>query len=116
MYKNIRTYIKPDIKIADLIFENPYLLLLLEHFDLNMVMHDKTVSQICRDNGIDEKVFISFANLYNGFPLSGNEVFDNEQIETIISFLSNSHHYFKNDKYPELEGYIKIITTERLKK
>lgn len=109
MYKNIRTFIKPDVRIADLIFENPYLLLLLEHFDLNMVMHDKTVSQICSDNGIDEKVFISFANLYNGFPLSGNEVFDNEQIKTIIRFLSNSHHYFKHDKYPELQGYIKKI-------
>jgi regulator of cell morphogenesis and NO signaling len=109
MYKNIRTFVKPDVRIADLIFENPYLLLLLEHFDLNMVMHDKTVSQICSDNGIDEKVFISFANLYNGFPLSGNEVFDNEQIKTIIRFLSNSHHYFKHDKYPELQGYIKKI-------
>ncbi|MHC1774727.1 MAG: hypothetical protein AB9834_04865 [Lentimicrobium sp.] len=109
MYKTIRTYIKPDIRIADLIFENPYLLLLLEHFDLDLVMHDKTVSQICSENGINEKIFISFANLYNGFSLSGSGSFEKEHIEAIIRFLNNSHHYFKHDKYPEIQNYIKKL-------
>ncbi len=109
MYKTVRTYIKPDIRIADLVFENPYLLLLLEHFDLDLIMHDKTVSQICSENGINEKIFISFANLYNGFSLSGSGGFEKEHIETIIRFLSNSHDYFKHDKYPEIQDYIKKL-------
>jgi regulator of cell morphogenesis and NO signaling len=67
MYQTTKTYIKPDIKMADLIFENLYLLLLLEHFGFDLVMHDKTVAQLCTENGINEKVFISFANLYNCF-------------------------------------------------
>lgn len=109
MYQTTKTYIKPDIKMADLIFENPYLLLLLEHFGLDLVVHDKTVSQVCNENGINEKVFISFANLYNGFPPSTNEGFDFEDIETIIGFLRNSHYYFKYDKYPEIQAYIKKL-------
>lgn len=109
MYKTVRTYIKPDVRISDLIFENPYLLLLLEHFDLDLVMHDKTVSQICSENGINEKIFISFANLYNGFSLSGSGGFEKDHIETIIRFLSNSHDYFKHDKYPEIQDYIKLL-------
>jgi regulator of cell morphogenesis and NO signaling len=109
MYQTTRTYIKPDIKMADLIFENPYLLLLLEHFGLDLVMHDKTVSQLCNENVINEKVFISFANLYNGFVPTGVEAFDSEHIDTIIGFLRNAHYYFKNDKYPEIHSYIKKL-------
>jgi regulator of cell morphogenesis and NO signaling len=106
MYKTTRTYIKPEIVMADLIFENPYLLLLLEHFGLDMVVHEKTVSQICNERNINEKVFISFANLYNGFSLVVAEKLNSQHIETIINFLSNSHSYFKNDKYPEIQGFI----------
>ena len=109
MYQTTKTYIKPHIKMADLIFENPYLLLLLEHFGLDLVMHDKTVSQLCTENGINEKVFISFANLYNGFTPIGSEGFASEHIETIIGFLRNAHYYFKNDKYPEIQDYIKKL-------
>lgn len=109
MYQTTKTYIKPDIKMADLIFENPYLLLLLEHFGLDLVMHDKTVRQLCLENKINEKVLISFANLYNGFSPSASDDFDIEHIETIIGFLRNSHFYFKYDKYPEIQAYIKTL-------
>lgn len=109
MYQTTKTYIKPDIKMADLIFENPYLLLLLEHFGLDLVMHDKTVKQLCSENGINEKVFITFANLYNGFSPSVSGLFDFEHIETIIVFLRNSHYYFKYDKYPEIQEHIKKL-------
>jgi len=111
MYQTTKTYIKPDIKMADLIFENPYQLLLLEHFGLDLVVQDKTVAQLCSENGINEKVFILFANLYNGFSPSANEEFDFKDIETIIGFLRNSHYYFKNDKYPEIQAYIKKLFT-----
>lgn len=96
--------------MADLIFENPYLLLLLEHFGLDLVMQDKTVTQLCNENGINEKVFISFANLYNGFVPAGNEDFNTDHIQTIIRFLKNSHAYFKHDKYPEIHDYIKKLS------
>lgn len=109
MYQTIRTYIKPEIRIADLVFENPYLLLLLEHFKLDLVMHDKTVSQVCSENNLDEKVFITFANLYNGFSPADATGFNLSCINTIIKFLNNSHHYFTHDKYPEIQGYIKQL-------
>ncbi|MFH1120285.1 MAG: hemerythrin domain-containing protein [Bacteroidota bacterium] len=107
MYKTTRTYIKPDIVMAELVFENPYMLLLMEHFGLDLVVHEKTVSQLCHENSIEESVFISFANLYNGFSLSGEEKFSSDHIGLIIRFLNNSHSYFKNDKYPEIQGYIR---------
>lgn len=110
MYQTVKTYIKPDIKMAGLIFENPYLILLLEHFGLDFAMHERTVSQLCKENGINEKIFISFANLYNGFAPSDSKDFDFEDIETMIRFLQNSHFYFQHDKYPEIQDNIKKLS------
>jgi len=98
--------------MADLIFENPYLLLLLEHFGLDLVMHEKTVKQLFSENRINEKVFITFANLNNGCSPSVSGVFDFEHIETIIGFLRNSHYYFTYDKYPEIPFHIKKLFEE----
>ncbi|MHC1705127.1 MAG: hemerythrin domain-containing protein [Tenuifilaceae bacterium] len=102
-----RTYVKPDLKLAGLIFENPSLLLMMEHFDLDIfTIQDKTIDQVCADNRISQLVFTSFANLYNGFIPTGIEYNPKEDIITIIKFLSRSHQYYKNEKYPEIRGYI----------
>jgi regulator of cell morphogenesis and NO signaling len=97
------------MKMAELINENPYILLLLEHFEIDFVVSDKTVKQIAGENKIPEWLFLVIANLYNGFhptsPQNGNE----EDILAIIRFLKNSHNFYKSDKYPEIIGYIKDL-------
>ncbi len=109
MYQTNRKYITPEMKMSDLIFENPSILLLMEHFGLNFIVHEKTVLQICEENKISSKVFISFANLYNGFPLSGNENFSNSDISDILIYLKNSHNYYENEKYQEIRSYIQEL-------
>ncbi len=109
MYQSNRKFITPEMKMADIIFENPSILLLMEHFGLNFIVHEKTILQLCDENNISVKVFISFANLYNGFHLSGEEDFTNSDIENIIMYLKNSHNYYENEKYPELNSLIKEL-------
>ena len=93
--------------MAGLIFENPTLLLMMEHFDLGIsAIQDKSIEQICNDNAINLQVFTSFANLYNGFIPTDGEFSSNDEFVTIIKFLSRSHQYYKNEKYPEIRGYI----------
>jgi len=93
--------------MAGLIFENPTLLLMMEHFDLGISsIQDKSIQQICTDNGISLQVYISFANLYNGFIPTGDEFKSKDELLSIIKFLSRSHQYYKNEKYPEIRGYI----------
>ncbi len=109
MYQTNRKFIVPEMKMTDIIFENPSILLLMEHFGLNFIVHEKTVLQLCDENNISVKVFVSFANLYNGFHLSGEEDFTNSDIENIIMYLKNSHNYYENEKYPELNSLIKEL-------
>lgn len=109
MYQTKKKYITPVMKMADIIFENPSILLLMEHFELNFIVHEKTVAQLCQENDISVKVFTAFANLYNGFHLSGDENFTNSDIEDIIMYLKNSHNYYENEKYPEIKSLIREL-------
>ena len=106
MYQTHKTYITSDIKMADLVVENPKLLLLLEHFEIDFAVKDKSVAQLCVDNKIDLAVFLVFGNLYNGFFPDISEINALEDISTIIRFLKNSHRFYKHDKYPELKSFL----------
>lgn len=109
MYLTNRAYIKPDMKMSDLIVENPRLLILLEHFNLDFVVSDKTVSLLCDENSIPLQLFLLFGNLYNGYQPEVSHIGSPEDIKTIIMFLRNSHIYYKEEKYPEILSYIKQI-------
>ncbi len=104
-----KTYIKERMKLADLLFENPCLMLMMQHFGINFVVQDKSVEQVCRENRINKDVFIAIANLYNGFQELDAAQFSVSDIHSIIAFLKNSHHYYKEEKYPEIKNLIRDI-------
>ncbi len=109
MYRSNRTFVTAESKVASLIFENPSLLLLLEHFKIELSVHGMSIRDICLENKVSERVFITFTNLYNGFYPSGNEGFTREDVPSIILFLKNSHDYYKQEKYPEMRQVIEKI-------
>ena len=94
------------MKMSDLIVENSRLLLLLEHFEIDFAVKDKSIKQICIENNIDLAVFLVFGNMYNGFYPDKNEINALNDISTIIRFLKNSHRFYKHDKYPELKSFL----------
>lgn len=112
MYQTKKTFISPNMRVSDLIFENPSLLLMLEHFDINIVVRDKSVEQICNENQINQQVFLSIANLYNGFHPVGGETLDKSDTKPIILFLKNSHRYYLDEKIPEISDCIRRLFSE----
>ncbi len=106
MYQTSKKFVTPQMKMSDLIFGNPSILLLMEHFGIDFIVHDKTVEQLCEEDTISVKVFVALVNLYNGFHLSGEEEFTKDEIVDILIYLKNSHHYYENEKFPEIKNYI----------
>ncbi|NCD42293.1 MAG: hypothetical protein EOL88_09400 [Bacteroidia bacterium] len=106
MHRIHSRFIKPDMKMSELINENYYLLLALQHFSIDFVVADKTVQQICAENTIHTDTFLVIANLYNGFHPSIQNLEGSEPIKTLIQFLQNSHRFYKSDIYPEIKTYI----------
>ena len=109
MYQTQKTYIRPHMKMADLINENYSILLLLEHLEIDFGVGDKTVALLCEEYQVDETVFTIICNLYNGFYPDGKDIQAVTNISEIIRFLKNSHRYYKNDKYPEIKEYLRIL-------
>jgi regulator of cell morphogenesis and NO signaling len=113
MYQTHKTFIQPDLKMSELINENHLLLLCLQHLEIDIVVGDKTVDQICRENKIDQSAFILISNLYNGFYPSKSEIQSITGISEILRFLRNSHIFYKEDKYPEISNYIKALNSNQ---
>lgn len=109
MYLTSKTFVKSDTKISEIVRENPSILLVLEHFGIDDVLKDKTVTQLCHEYDIDEFLFIIICNLYNGFHVGDTSKLYPSSIPVIISYLINSHSYYINEKYPEIIDYIKIL-------
>ncbi len=109
MYQTHKTFIKPGMKMLELINENPFLLLMLEHLDIDFIVDDKSVAQICVENNINAPEFLLIANIYNGFYPDGESLDNIEDISLILRFLKNSHNFYKNDKYPEIRELIRKL-------
>ncbi len=114
MYQTHKIYIQEDMVFANLIVENPSLLFLMEFFSIDDAIDDASIAQICLKHNVNLSVFIILANLYNGFnPHSKDVNLYNIDIPTIISFLRNTHQFYINDKYPEIQRYIKLLYEEQ---
>jgi len=100
------------MKMMDLISENPFLLIMLDHFGLDMAFREKDISIICKENGIGIETFLLIANLYNGFFPSDLTRLTKKDAMTIISFLHNSHQFYLNEKIPEIQNLFEEITEQ----
>lgn len=109
MFQTKKIYVTGEKKMADLIIDNPALLLMIEHLEGSIVVQNKTVEQYCNENNLSSNVFIVLANLFNGFSVKPNHHFNNTEIDTIINYLSNSHKYYKSEKYPEIKYLIEQL-------
>lgn len=94
------------MKMANLIDANPYLLLMLQHFNIDFRVSDRTVTQLCNQYDISELLFTSIANLYNGSGTKEKKSFTRKDLLQVIDFLKNSHNYYRHEKYPQISAYI----------
>ena len=109
MYLTSKTFVKSEMKLSDIVRENPSILLVLEHFGIDDVLQDKTVFRLCSEYEIEEPLFIVICNLYNGFNVGDTSKLKPSSIPHIITYLNNSHLYYINEKYPEITDYIRKL-------
>lgn len=109
MHNQNRMFIVSEMKIADLISGNPYLLMMLEHLEIDLEVRDKTIGQVCTENNIDTDLFLTIAGLFNGIKSAAATDYTSGNIHTIIRYLEKSHEYYLNEKYPQIREYIEEI-------
>lgn len=102
MFRIEKQYLSSDLKISDVVINNPYVMLLLEHFGIEVPVQEKTVDEICNEYHINSELFITFVNLYNGIPYTPKAGFSIHDLLTITKYLKNSHKYYSEEIYPNI--------------
>lgn len=102
--------IRSDSKVADVIDRNPLLLLMLEHLNIPLGLHEKNVEQLCNEFNIETTLFLVIANLYLDRIPDSSQIDKIHDITHIIKYLENSHKHYISEKFPLLTSYITEIS------
>lgn len=96
--KNHKIY-EADDKMILLLKDNYDLLQSLGSFGINLGFGDKTVREICEDNGVDTYTFLAVVNL----TINGYSDFDNDEqlsVPTLMHYLEACHVYYLDFQLP----------------
>lgn len=92
---------EPDDKLISIISDNYNTLQSLGSFGINLGFGDKTVKEVCEDQGVDTYTFLTVIN----FTINGHRDYDDAErvsVPTLIHYLQASHAYFLDFQLPAI--------------
>lgn len=108
--RNQKMY-EADDKMISLIADNYNLLESLGRFGINLGFGDKTVREVCEDQGVDTYTFLVMVNYsINGYRHSE----DNRPVSvpTLLHYLKASHEYYLDFQLPDIRKELKEALDE----
>lgn len=96
--------------MSEAVSANPFLLLLLEHLDIDLPLQEKSLGEVASENGIETDLFLTFVNLYGGMNKAADLPFTGREVPSIIRYLKNSHRYYSEEVYPGIMDTIRGIS------
>jgi regulator of cell morphogenesis and NO signaling len=90
--------------MCELISDNCSLLQVISRFGLTLGVGEKSVEEVCRDNGVDCSTFLTVVNLMtDGYVHLSNDMSE-ISIPTLVNYLRQSHYYFLELSLPNIRG------------
>ena len=98
--KSLKLY-EADDKMIDLISDNYSMLQGLSAFGIRLGFGDKTVDEVCSEQGVDCHTFLTVVNfLINGYAPKGTD--ERISVATLLAYLRASHRYFLDYQLPSI--------------
>ena len=92
--------------MIDLISDNYTMLQGLGAFGIRLGFGDKTVEEVCREQGVDSYTFLAVVNfIINGYASKDSD--DRIDVETILGYLRASHRFFLDFQLPSIREKLK---------
>lgn len=97
-------------KMSDLATNNYRILLVLSRFGIGLGFGDKTIYEVCTENNVDAVTFLAVVNMLmdKGDKYDGKDI----SIETLITYLHQSHEYFLNFRLPNIRKDLITVLDE----
>ena len=101
MYK--KGLYKETDKMSDLICENYPMVLVMSRFGIALGFGEKSIGEVCRQNGVDAYTFLAVVNFLTGEIQGVNDILSSRlSLETLIRYLHNAHDYFLAFRLPNM--------------
>lgn len=85
-------------RVRDMIEDNNQILLVLNRFHIPFGFGDRTVGDVCDENGIDTPTFLAVADLISGRRFSADGV----KLATLMAYLREAHSYILDFRLPDI--------------
>ena len=90
---------EPKDMMIDLIRDNYNVLQALSSFGINLGFGDKTVEEVCKDNGVDCRTFLIVVNfMVNGY--FRDEELEYVNVGSLLHYLQANHKYYLDFQLP----------------
>ena len=95
-------YYKSGDKMCDIISDEHRLLQAMSRFCIPLGVGDRTVNEVCEENGVDVNTFLAVANYIKFGDESADRSLGSVSIPALMSYLKNAHDYFLNFQLPRI--------------
>ena len=88
-------------RMSDLVCDNYPVLLVMSRFGIALGFGDKSIGEVCRENGVHTETFLAVVNLL----LDEGDVDDYKNVIStgaLLEYLHNSHDYFLSFRLPAI--------------
>lgn len=109
MYSSQQLFINSETELAQLVLSHPAALLYLEHFGIFVPFQHKTIGIICREYRIGIPLFTALSQLYTGQKDIQTNQLSFSDIPVITDYLKNSHRYYLDEIYPNIQSSVKSL-------
>lgn len=89
-------------RMSDLICENYSLLLVMSRFGLSLGFGDKTVGEVCEQNGVDTDTFLAVVHFLVEEQFLTEKFVGKLSVEALIHYLQQAHTYFLEFSLPAI--------------
>ena len=104
-------YKESDI-LSSMVTAQPELLLTLSHFGIPMGFGDKTIAQVCAENGVNPKFFLLICQIYsNDSYLPSQRAIMSTPMDGLVPYLLRSHDYYLNRRLPHIGHHLEKIAS-----
>lgn len=92
---------RSDDRMEDLICRHYAMLLVMVRFGIPLGVGDRTIGEVCRENGVHTDTFLAVVNLLSD---EENFVLDAETVspQSLMAYLQQSHRYFLEYRLPRI--------------
>ena len=101
------------MRFSEVLDFNPELILLLSRWEIPLGFGDKTVEEVCSEQGISSEFFLLVCKVYTfkDYRLGERDV-ERLSMKDLLHFLSMSHRYYLEDRLPHIGVHLERIAAQ----